>query len=537
MSSENDFDYEELIKELEIVIVKLIRVFPLFSIPAMVLGRKWTTEIPTAAVSEDGYLLINPEFWQQLDSASKLLTIAHEFLHAILKHPQRYRELDDANAVIFNYAADLHCNNWGRAIAEKAGGQGFSIWPHLVTFKKLEEWADIKNINLPENVRAMSAEELYELLKEILKEQSNKNGNSRNSGSVWNNSNCSGSGSGNNNGNNNNESNNNGSVGGNGSEEQEGNQGNNRNGTGNNENNKNKHDGSGVGENGGKKQGDDQHSGNGRNSIDPRDVLGDLPGAEKANDLKPKNGKDMNGKEVKKPSDDFQKDPQKAWNKVARDVYGAAATYKNAGISGSFDELIDEIIAQYTKGVINWRKEIINIVSATLKKSQRTWKRPSRRFEDRKIMHKGRKKLPQPDLIVFIDVSGSVDEEEIQEGLNEILGFMAAVGGKVTIVQWDTEIVSVDEYRARKKLVFQRMSAGGTTFINSLEDLKNNYPDVYRSLKNSIVLLVSDFYWADDYEDAKKAVLELIRKTQKLIAFDTESKTVATDRKALELIH
>lgn len=48
-----------------------------------------TTRVPTAAITEDGTILINPEFFMNLQGADRIFTIAHETLHWAFRDLQR----------------------------------------------------------------------------------------------------------------------------------------------------------------------------------------------------------------------------------------------------------------------------------------------------------------------------------------------------------------------------------------------------------------------------------------------------------------
>lgn len=104
-----EFDLEELIElqdklsEYNIVFQEFVRVGkPIF-----------TKAIKTAAVGFDSrgevvYLIINPEFWSDLNMTNKAFVIAHECLHIILKHGKRSKEFK--NKDLLNKAMDIVIN-------------------------------------------------------------------------------------------------------------------------------------------------------------------------------------------------------------------------------------------------------------------------------------------------------------------------------------------------------------------------------------------------------------------------------------------
>jgi len=73
----------------------------------------FTKSIKTAAVGFDSfgntlYMIINPDFWDSLNSVNKAFIIAHECLHIILKHGQRGMAFKNQDAV--NIAMDIVIN-------------------------------------------------------------------------------------------------------------------------------------------------------------------------------------------------------------------------------------------------------------------------------------------------------------------------------------------------------------------------------------------------------------------------------------------
>lgn len=73
----------------------------------------FTSSIKTAAVGFDKqgytlYMIINPDFWDSLDTINKAFVISHECLHIVLKHGSRGRQFEDQEGV--NEAMDIVIN-------------------------------------------------------------------------------------------------------------------------------------------------------------------------------------------------------------------------------------------------------------------------------------------------------------------------------------------------------------------------------------------------------------------------------------------
>lgn len=126
-------------------------------------------------------------------------------------------------------------------------------------------------------------------------------------------------------------------------------------------------------------------------------------------------------------------------------------------IPGEFVELIEKLREKKPE-VFNWkayfRKLLGSIYDVNIKSTRR---KQSKRFEDAAgIQHK--KKV---SILVAIDTSGSVSQKELQEFFSEI-DYVYKAGARVTILQCDTRINSVEEYDGKN--VPQILGRGGTSF-------------------------------------------------------------------------
>ena len=126
-------------------------------------------------------------------------------------------------------------------------------------------------------------------------------------------------------------------------------------------------------------------------------------------------------------------------------------------IPGEFVELISKLREKKPE-VFNWkayfRKLLGSIYDVNIRSTRR---KESKRFEDAAgIQHK--KKV---SILVAIDTSGSVSQKELQEFFSEI-DYVYKAGARVTILQCDTRINSVEEYDGKN--VPQILGRGGTDF-------------------------------------------------------------------------
>lgn len=148
---------------------------------------------------------------------------------------------------------------------------------------------------------------------------------------------------------------------------------------------------------------------------------------------------------------------------------------KNRGtIPGELTEIIENIRKKKPE-IFNWkayfRRMLGSIYDVNIRSTRR---KPSKRFpESAGIQH--RKKV---SIMVAVDTSGSVYQEELEDFFSEI-NYIHKAGAKVTVVQFDTRITSIEEYDGKN--IPQIKGRGGTDFNPPVEHYKKNIKD-YASL-------------------------------------------------------
>lgn len=133
---------------------------------------------------------------------------------------------------------------------------------------------------------------------------------------------------------------------------------------------------------------------------------------------------------------------------------------------GTLPKQLVETIKAATKGKVDYRRVLSgfrgNIISS---KRRLTRMKPSRRFGWKNM---GSTFNPSTNLLVAIDVSGSVTSETISCFLNVIRRFFRFCVGKIDIIQFDTEVknqvITLKEYSKNFKNGFQVIGRGGTNF-------------------------------------------------------------------------
>jgi len=151
-------------------------------------------------------------------------------------------------------------------------------------------------------------------------------------------------------------------------------------------------------------------------------------------------------------------------------------------------------IQEYTnmfsrKSQIDW-KNVLKSITGNKKVGKRpTIMRRSRRFPNRPDI-KGHIKDRTFELVVFVDISGSMDNNSIITGLNEVHHICKMNNSTMKLIQIDVKVHKIQDFDESTK-IFERTGCGGTIMESGIEYL----------LKNKIVydacLFISDMYIED----------------------------------------
>ena len=117
-------------------------------------------------------------------------------------------------------------------------------------------------------------------------------------------------------------------------------------------------------------------------------------------------------------------------------------------LAGKMGGNVDRSIQQMLEPKVDWREELRDFVAAiSNEKEMSTWRKPSRRH-----LHTGTY-LPSMysetvgDIVVGIDTSGSIGNEELSQFLGEVQRVCELTNpSKLHILWWDTEVAGVDEF-------------------------------------------------------------------------------------------
>lgn len=148
----------------------------------------------------------------------------------------------------------------------------------------------------------------------------------------------------------------------------------------------------------------------------------------------------------------------------------AEQTLKSRGyLPGEVQQIYDRIINP-EPAKFNWKAYLRQFVNGSVRSHTKTSrKKINRRLEKEQVP--GKKFVRKIELLVGIDTSGSVCDQELKEFMNEIY-HMHKTGVNITIAQCDTKINSIDKYNPKKDLEIK--GRGGTLFEPVIEHLNEN---------------------------------------------------------------
>ena len=148
-------------------------------------------------------------------------------------------------------------------------------------------------------------------------------------------------------------------------------------------------------------------------------------------------------------------------------------------LPASVKELLDHI--ETRKVELNYKAEILSAIkkSASGHERKQSWTRKSRRFGNKAP---GSKVGDLPKLTFYLDTSGSISIEELNEFLEVADNFLRAGSRKCRINMFHTENYFSAEYKLGQRVgtggIQNEVKSGGTCLRSSLEDVFKRKPDL-----------------------------------------------------------
>ena len=128
---------------------------------------------------------------------------------------------------------------------------------------------------------------------------------------------------------------------------------------------------------------------------------------------------------------------------IRDEIKEAVLASAQASGAGNIPGGVKRMIKDLTEPVMDWRELLQQQIESTIK-SDFTWARPSRRAWHMDAVMPGMKPGEQIDVVIGIDTSGSITDQDLKVFLSEIQGIMEAYDEyRITVMGWDTEVHNV----------------------------------------------------------------------------------------------
>ncbi len=165
--------------------------------------------------------------------------------------------------------------------------------------------------------------------------------------------------------------------------------------------------------------------------------------------------------------------------RVRQEVKQAIINAASSAEAGSLPLGVERLIKQHTNPIMPWRELIqTNLTSAI--RTDYSWMRPSRRGWHMDAIMPGMNPGEEIDVVVAIDMSGSISNKQAQQFLGEIGGMMNSFDGyKVHVFCFDTETYNPKDFSSENMDLideYEPMGGGGTDFdciFTYLKDIGN----------------------------------------------------------------
>ena len=171
-------------------------------------------------------------------------------------------------------------------------------------------------------------------------------------------------------------------------------------------------------------------------------------------------------------------------------VQAATVARSQGKLPGNIASLVDDML----KPVVDWRAKLREHFERVFP-SDYSWVRPNRRFVHRGIYLPGVEKDGTGHIVIGVDTSSSVSDEEVKQFLGEINYICEDITPEmVTVIYCTTAVWAVDEYEAEDYIAPREVRRGGTEFVPVFDEVER------RGIQPKALIYLTDFgCW--DYPD------------------------------------
>lgn len=151
-----------------------------------------------------------------------------------------------------------------------------------------------------------------------------------------------------------------------------------------------------------------------------------------------------------------------------RVVQAAHSARAQGKLPGNMESMIDDML----KPVVDWKSKLREHFERVFP-SDYSWMRPNRRFLHEGLYLPGVEKDGTGHIVVGVDTSSSVSDDEIKQFIGEINSICEdVVPEKVTVIYCHTNVWAVDEFEADEDFTVRPRRGGGTEFVPVFEEVE-----------------------------------------------------------------
>ena len=163
-----------------------------------------------------------------------------------------------------------------------------------------------------------------------------------------------------------------------------------------------------------------------------------------------------------------EEEKQQIRDEIKEAVLSAAQTCSAGDLPAGVKRMIQDL----TEHKMNWRELIRQQIQSTVK-SDFTWMRASRKGWHMDAVMPGMKTTDAIDIVCFLDMSGSIGEDQARDFLTEIRGIMETFENyRIHIACFDTEVYNPQQYNSDdiNDIVDYELAGGGGTMFECMFD-------------------------------------------------------------------
>jgi len=204
----------------------------------------------------------------------------------------------------------------------------------------------------------------------------------------------------------------------------------------------------------------------------------------------------IEGKEGKdgRPTPMSAEERQQVRDEIKEAMISAAQT----SAAGNVPDGVERLIKNLTDPKMNWRELLRQSLESTIKEDY-SWMRPSRRSSYMNVILPGMTPGEEVDIVVALDMSGSISHDTARDFLSEVQGIMDAFTAfKIHVFTFDTEIYNPQTYTSDNLddiTEYEIHGGGGTNFDCIFEYLVDN------AIEPERLAIFTDMYPWDSWGD------------------------------------